>query len=352
MRSFASKSLLLILILSLLGCTEESEGKKSTLNSNASVAAGQSDFRNPIVEQRADPWVYLHSDGYYYFTGSVPEYDRIELRRAKTLNELEQAETADVWTKQESGPGSKHIWAPEIHFYKGKWYIYFAAAREDAPFDHRIYVLENDAANPLEGTWIEKGQLKTNWESFSLDATTFEFNDILYLVWAQKAFDIEGNSNLYIAELENPWTLKGQQTLLSKPDQPWERIGFKVNEGAAVIKHKDKVFITYSGSATDDNYAMGLLTASDSSNLLNPKSWTKSEAPIFFSNPETGRYGPGHNSFTTTPDGKKDILIYHARPYKDIQGDPLFDANRHAWAQFFTWDDNGIPNLGRPGVEK
>ena len=42
----------------------------------------------PIVLQRADPWCYMHTDGYYYFTGSVPEYDRIELRRAKSIKEL------------------------------------------------------------------------------------------------------------------------------------------------------------------------------------------------------------------------------------------------------------------------
>ncbi|MAH28110.1 MAG: alpha-N-arabinofuranosidase, partial [Pseudoalteromonadaceae bacterium] len=35
---------------------------------------------SPLVEQRADPFVYKHSDGFYYFTGSVPTYDRIELR--------------------------------------------------------------------------------------------------------------------------------------------------------------------------------------------------------------------------------------------------------------------------------
>ncbi|MCY7185891.1 hypothetical protein MK534_09240, partial [Streptococcus gallolyticus subsp. gallolyticus] len=30
------------------------------------------DYHNPIVLERADPWVYKHTDGYYYFTGSVP----------------------------------------------------------------------------------------------------------------------------------------------------------------------------------------------------------------------------------------------------------------------------------------
>jgi GH43 family beta-xylosidase len=29
---------------------------------------------------------------------------------------------------------------------------------------------------------------------------------------------IEGNSNLYIAEMENPWTIKSPQVMISKPD--------------------------------------------------------------------------------------------------------------------------------------
>ena len=68
-------------------------------------------IQNPIVYERADPWVYLHSDGYYYFTGSVPGYQSIELRRAKSLNELEDAERKTVWQAHESGPMSELIWS-------------------------------------------------------------------------------------------------------------------------------------------------------------------------------------------------------------------------------------------------
>ena len=42
----------------------------------------------PLIEQRADPFIYKHSDGFYYFTASVPAYDRIELRRAQTIEGL------------------------------------------------------------------------------------------------------------------------------------------------------------------------------------------------------------------------------------------------------------------------
>ncbi len=49
--------------------------------------------------------------------------------------------------------------------------------------------------------------------------------------------------------------------MLSKPEFPWEIIGFWVNEGPAALKRHGKIFLTYSASATDENYAMGMLTA-------------------------------------------------------------------------------------------
>lgn len=305
-------------------------------------------LKNPIVEQRADPWVYKHTDGYYYFTASVPEYDRIEVRRSKTIQGLGDAEPVVAWTKHEDGIMSANIWAPEIHFIDGKWYIYFAAARKDAIFDHRMYVIENDSQNPLEGNWVEKGQVRTAWESFSLDATTFEHHGNLYYVWAQSDPEIEGNSNLYIAKMTNPWTLTGPQVMITTPEYDWEKIGFLVNEGAAVLKRNGKIFISYSASATDYNYCMGLLSADEDGDLLNPKSWTKSPEPVFQTNEENSQYGPGHNSFTVSEDGSQDILIYHARNYREIVGDPLWDPNRHTRAQVFTWNEDGTPNFGTP----
>jgi GH43 family beta-xylosidase len=307
---------------------------------------------NLIIEQRADPWVYKHHDGYYYFTASVPEYDRIEVRRSKEIKGIAEAEPVIAWRKHESGPMSSLIWAPEIHYIDGNWYIYFAAAKSkeiiNELFDHRMFVIENKSANPLEGTWEEKGQIKTEWESFSLDATSFEHRGQQYLVWAQKDPNIRGNSNLYIAELENPWTIKGSQVLITKPEFEWETVKFWVNEGPAVLKRNGKIFITYSGSATDENYCMGLLSADEAGDLMDPLSWTKWTEPVFKTCLETGQFGPGHNSFTVSEDGSKDILVYHARTYTEIIGDPLYDPNRHTRAQEFTWSADGTPNFGIP----
>ncbi|WP_438447287.1 glycoside hydrolase family 43 protein [Gorillibacterium sp. sgz5001074] len=313
--------------------------------------ATETKLRNPLILQRADPWITRHTDGFYYFTASVPEYDRIEIRRSPSIPGLASATPATVWRRHSSGPLSANIWAPELHYIEGKWYLYFAAARSadtvEGLFDHRMYVLENASANPLEGSWVEKGQLVTGWESFSLDATRFEHRGVQYLVWAQKDPAIPGHSNLYIAPLKNPWTLGGEQVLLTRPEFEWETAGFLVNEGPAVLKRNGRIFITYSGSATDHRYCMGMLHADENGSLLDPSSWTKSPAPVFSTDEEAGQYGPGHNSFTVAEDGT-DLLVYHARNYKEIQGDPLYDPNRHTRVQPFVWNADGMPVFGTP----
>jgi GH43 family beta-xylosidase len=315
-------------------------------------------YKNPIVIQRADPLIYKHTDGYYYFTASVPEYDRIEIRRSKTLQGLSEAETFTAWTKPDKGEMSHLIWAPEIHFIKGKWYIYFAAAGNGEvtgiTFNHRMYVIENNSEDPLTDNWVEKGQVRTGWESFALDATTFEHNDKLYYVWAQEETEVEpeSHSNLYIAEMENPWTLKTKPVLLTKPELDWEIIRFWVNEGPAILKKNGKIFLTYSASATDENYCMGMLTADENSNLLDATSWVKSQEPVFKTSWENGQYGPGHNSFTVSEDGTEDILVYHGRNYTEILGDPLYDPNRHTRVEVIKWNEDGTPNFGVPSPDK
>ena len=311
-------------------------------------------YNNPIMTERADPWIYKHTDGYYYFTGSVPGYQSIELRRSKTLEGLEDGESVTVWHAHETGIQSHLIWAPEVHFIDGKWYIYYAASDDahirDAHHHHRMFVIENSNESPMNDDWQEKGQIITQAESFSLDATTFEHNGELYYVWAQLDPRIPGNSNLYLSKMLNPWTLKGKQILLSVPEYDWEKIGFSVNEGPAVIKRHGKIFIAYSASATDENYAMGLLWADETMDLLDGYAWHKSEQPVFVSSEKNRLFGPGHNSFTKTEDGQ-DVIVYHARPERNNMKDALNNPNRHAYIKHFTWNDKGFPIFGIPGEE-
>lgn len=301
-------------------------------------------YNKPWILQRADPYVYRHTDGMYYFTASVPAYDGIVLRRSATLEGLAQAAETEIWHKHEDGIMSCHVWAPELHYIDGAWYIYFAAGNKDDVWAIRPYVLECKDADPITGTWTEKGKMQRadedefSFEAFSLDATVFENRGKWYYIWAEKVGVGKQISNLYIGELETPYKLKTVQVLLTTPDYDWERVGYWVNEGPAVLKKNGKIFLTYSASETGVAYCVGMLTADADSDLLDPLSWHKERYPVLCSDDEIGIYGPGHNSFTVDADGN-DIMVFHARTETEIVGNPLYNPNRHAMFMRVDWKD-------------
>lgn len=305
-------------------------------------------YNEPWILQRADPYVYRHTDGWYYFTASVPAYDKIVLRRAKSLSELPDAEEVTIWNKHESGPMSEHIWAPELHYVMGKWYIYYAGGEKDDVWEIRPYVLECQGQDPIEDAWVEKGKMQRaledefSFEAFSLDGTVFEDKGRLYYVWAEKVGVGKQISNLYIAELENPYTLKTVQVLLTTPDYDWERVGFWVNEGPGIIRRGDNIYLTFSASETGADYCIGMLSAKSGADLLDPLSWKKDRYPVLRTDESKGVYGPGHNSFTVDEDGN-DIMVYHARLEAKIEGNPLYNPNRHAHLMKVRWDENDRP---------
>ena len=292
-------------------------------------------YNKPWILQRADPYVYRHTDGTYYFTASVPAYDGIVLRKSDTLAGLADAPETEVWHKHESGIMSCHIWAPELHYINGAWYIYYAGGDKDDIWQIRPYVLECIEDDPLLGTWEEKGKMQAaeedefSFRNFSLDGTVFEDKGRLYYVWAEKVGVGKQISNLYIAELENPYTLKTVQVLLTTPDYDWERVGFWVNEGPGIIRRGDNIYLTFSASETGADYCIGMLSAKSGTDLLDPLSWKKDRYPVLRTDESKGVYGPGHNSFTVDEDGN-DIMVYHARLEAKIEGNPLYNPNRHA----------------------
>lgn len=303
------------------------------------------EYNNPLVYQRADPFCYKHTDGYYYFTGTLPHYDGIEIRKAKTLNGLTMANSRVVWKKHTTGIMGSHIWAPELHYIDNVWYIYFAAGEAEHIWNIRPYALKCEDIDPVNGKWVEAGQIDVGFESFSLDMTVFFHEGKQYAIWAQAGRERE-ESSLYIASMKNPLELDSGAMLLTAPDYEWERRGIPVNEGAAVLKRNGKIFVAYSAANTGANYCMGLMWCDENDDLLDINSWHKSSEPVFKSSRENSQFGPGHNSFTT--DGDKDILIYHSRNYEEIEGDPLDDINRHARAKVIEYDENGFPVFGVP----
>jgi GH43 family beta-xylosidase len=193
-----------------------------------------------------------------------------------------------------------------------------------------------------------KGKVAAATDKWAIDASTFDHNGKSYIVWSGWPADANGEQDIYIALLSNPWTIAGDRVLLSTPTMDWEKRGAPpaINEGPEALHGPGgQLFLTYSASGCwTDDYCLGLLTLKAGGDPLNPGDWTKQQNPVFVKNAANGAYGPGHNGFFKSKDGTQDWIIYHANT---VSGQGCGNS-RNPRMQSFTWNSDGSPNFGTP----
>jgi GH43 family beta-xylosidase len=311
-------------------------------------------FTNPLLPSGADPYSF-YKDGYYYYTHTLQ--NKLVIWKTKNLADLKNAESKTIWTPPTGTLYSKELWAPEIHFIQGKWYMYFAADDGDNNH-HRMYVLENASIDPMQGDWTFKGKVADeSADKWAIDGDVFEHRGQLYMIWSGWEGDKNGQQDIFIAKMKNPWIIEAGRSKISGSDFDWEKHGdlndpnlshVNVNEGPQILQHGKKLFIIYSASGCwTDFYALGMLSADANADLLKPSSWKKSPEPLFKQSPENKVFAPGHNSFFKSPDGKEDWILYHANSEPN-QGCGRFRSPR---MQKFSWNADGTPNFGVPVKE-
>ncbi len=239
----------------------------------------------------------------------------------------------------------------------------FTFAADDGNMDnHQIYVIENEADIPTEGKFVMKGRIPTDKDNnWAIHASTFEHNGQRYMIWCgwqKRRIDSETQC-IYIASMENPWTLSSDRVLISKPEYEWEcqwvnpdgsktAYPIHVNEAPHFFqpKNKDKVCIFYSASGSwTPYYCVGLLTADANANLLDPTSWKKHPTPVFQQEPENEVFSTAAGSFVSSPDGKECYMLYHARQIpNDAPG--AMDSRTPPVYKKIEWDKDGMPVLG------
>jgi GH43 family beta-xylosidase len=312
-------------------------------------------FVNPIGPG-ADPWVTRRGNTYYF----VESRDRaIHVYRTDTLTQLKR-NGVRVWVPPSSGWNQTDIWAPELHFLDRRWYIYYAAGQPgpegpDAAFtDQRSGVLESISDDPQSG-YVDRGMLYTGDDVASgadpvwaIDLTVARLDGQLYAVWSGWEENRPTHvtpQHLYIARMENPWTISSDRVKLSSPVEPWE-IGTELDlqEGPQFLIRGMDVFIVYSTRESFlPDYRLGLLRLSSPlADPLDPANWTKA-GPVFVGAPMLGVYGVGHASFTLSPDSTEHWIVYHAKT-QNVRG----WADRVIRMQKFGWDPDGMPNFGTP----
>lgn len=302
-------------------------------------------FTNPI-SRGADPWVIKDNSFYYYCsTGGNG------IMVSKSASFTEPGKRKKVWSAPASGWNSSSIWAPELHHFGNRWYIYYAAGKSGPPYMYqRSGVLESVSDDP-QGAYVDKGILKTGNDPedysktiWAIDVTVTEINGQLYGIWSgwKKNRDTQKTpQHLYIAKMSNPWTISSERVKISSPEEKWETGGpLDLNEGPEVLKHNGDIFIIYSTRESwTPQYRLGQLKLKQGADPMLPDSWVK-KGPVFQGNKEV--LGVGHASFTTSPDGTESWIVYHSK----ISTKPGWARNIRT--QRFFWDENGDPLFGDP----
>lgn len=346
---------ILFLFFVCFACLHRSSDKRG-------LEAESCTYNNPLLPSGTDPYAIFYNGKYYYMQGTGT--DKLAIWETTDITDIKHAKCKDIWTSDNKAY-SFNIWGAELHRINNKWYIYFAA--DDGKLDnHQLYVLENESPDPMKGTFKMKGAIKTNNEwNWGIQATTIVHKGVQYLLWSgwPKRRITTETQCLYIASMSNPWTLESSRILISKPEYEWERqwvnpdgtrtaYPIYVNESPQFFHSRDnrKILIYYSASGCWTPYnCIGMLTANDNSDLLNPASWTKNPSPVFQQSQENGVYGPGSPCFVTSPDGNEYYILYHARNIPNSDGGP---ETRSPRIQKIGWDTNGMPVLGKPFSEK
>ena len=234
---------------------------------------------------------------------------------ADSVDDFDLSHNNFVYTAEQGKPWSHELWAPELHFIDGSWYIYVAC--DDGNNDnHRMYVLANHSDNPMDPYTLE-GKITDHTDKWAIDGNILHHNGKMYFIWSGWEGDVNIAQNIYIAEMKNPYELSSARVLISKPDQPWEKIGGTgtigglpfINEGPFAFHTNGDTYIAYSGSGSwCESYCIALLKLVGD-NPLNPDHWQKGNQPILSENELVK--GAGHCSIVTEDDGTL-LIFFHA----------------------------------------
>ncbi|KIX09779.1 uncharacterized protein Z518_00860 [Rhinocladiella mackenziei CBS 650.93] len=354
------------IFLSILIYSSLCRGQTATSSTNPAT------YTNPILDGvGADPWVIRHDD-YYYMTYTTN--DNITILRSSVLTDWNNADIKLAFAPPENTSYRYDLWAPELHFINGLWYIIFTADVDaDSPspeqdmlcdftcpaVNHRMFVLESSSSHPWTSTYTFKSELDT-YDQFAIDGTYFVHSTGIYHVYScWEAQYTSWPSMLCMSRMTDPWTVSSslaERVVISYPDQPWEKtpynrtvnVRLSSNEGPEQLVNPatGQQFIIYSAARSDNrNYCLGQLELVGE-DPMNPASWSKSTAGcIFYENSADSVYGVGHASFTTSPDGTEDWIVYHGmRDYENGW------SARTIRTQRFDWNEDGSPRFPRPGI--
>ena len=283
-------------------------------------------FRNPVItggpgDDHGDPFAIKYLDEFFlYHTGETSGRRGVSVHRSRDLVNwefhgfaLEPADTGWAWSD---------LWAPEVVYERGTFYMYISATRAGAgPSPGPWQFGEDDAgrrvgvarATSPVGPFVPDPEPLT--DSWSIDAHPFRDDDgSMWLFYNVRTADVSFGNGLpgtgtVCDRLLAPDRLEGRPSPVTFPSDAWEGVptsDWFWNEAPYVLKRRGRYFQMYSGgSFVDSSYAIGLAEGDAPRGV-----WRKDPAnPILRGGERIA--GPGHHSFVFGPDVATRYAVYH-----------------------------------------
>ncbi|CAL8125710.1 unnamed protein product [Orchesella dallaii] len=307
----------------------------------ASSSSAQETFTNPIIDgNSADPFVGRFGDFYYMLLSTDYEHE-LTIYKSSEMTNFRNVESKVIFRAPEN---YQNVWASEMHrMMDGNLYIYFAMG-EVGDFN-RMWAIRCDDPNDPMGNWSEAIRVIPHLEQPGVDGTILIHNNKYYYVWSGRD-GIEGSlphDSILITEMLDPVTTTTQTTVIRQPLLPWER---NVNEGPFFIYNNNVSYLLFAASFTfSEYYCLGLMSIDEGLDPMVASNWWygPEDGPVFYKNEEEDVWGPGHASFTVSPDGTETWAIYHASDDRE-----RIEHYRVARADKVEWGPDGRPVFPRP----
>jgi beta-xylosidase len=218
-------------------------------------------------------------------------------------------------------------WAPEISYYKGRVFVYYAARKRGGP----LCVALATAYRP-RGPFTDHGLLVCE-EVGSIDpVTAVDENGDRYLIWKRDGNSRDEPTPIQIQKLSDDGTkLVGEKKELIRNDQAWEG---QLVEGPFILHRNGWFYLFYSAAGccgVKCDYRVGVARAH---HLLGPyEKYAKN--PIVSGNQKW--VCPGHGSIVVDS-RDRDFFLYHAYEAKDF----IF-VGRQALLDRVDWNSDDWP---------
>jgi GH43 family beta-xylosidase len=283
-------------------------------------------YQNPVYpDTMADPFVLKH-EGLYYAYGTAPGgADGMQIPVLRSPDMVEWQALGHALTPPQGAGTDAHYWAPEVAFHDGRFYMYYSFGSAPEGTDQKLRVA---VADDPAGPFVDAGKILVPSQLFSIDAHPFCDSQgawwLFYCVdFLELSDDHRVGTGIVVDRLVDMTTLAGEPKVVVRPHEDWHvfRKGrtmygrvydWHTVEGASVQMQDGMYYCFYSGGAWEkENYGVSYVVSRHPEGpYRRPEGGHEA---LLMRTPKTGELvGPGHNSFTTSPDGSETWIVYHA----------------------------------------